>query len=158
MQQCEVVQQGAEPEVYFDEFGQKAWPSGVMTLEARAKQGRRNLQNPQRSSGGAAAVTQAGSSSKTAILTMSNSQLTARFAELCAQVNPQLSRTVIKKWRIVTGFRGFRGDEPRAILFSRRPPVSLYAIVASIHMYTYDGNVWDLSTVQGPVSAARAKP
>jgi hypothetical protein len=37
---------------------------------------------------------------------------------------------------------------------SRRPPISLDAIVARTHMYTYAANVWDLSLVQGPVSVA----
>jgi hypothetical protein len=32
---------------------------------------------------------------------------------------------------------------------SRRPPISLYRIVARTAGYTYDANVWDLSIVQG---------
>jgi hypothetical protein len=35
---------------------------------------------------------------------------------------------------------------------SRRPPISLYTIVARTH--TYDVKVWDLSIVQGPFSVA----
>jgi hypothetical protein len=43
---------------------------------------------------------------------------------------------------------------------SRRPPISLYKIVARTHMYTYAAQVWDSSLVQGPFSVApsRAKP
>jgi hypothetical protein len=37
---------------------------------------------------------------------------------------------------------------------SRSPPISLHAIVARPHMYTYGANVWDLSLVQAPFSAA----
>ena len=33
---------------------------------------------------------------------------------------------------------------------SRRPPISLYKIVARTHMYTYAAQVWDSSLVQGP--------
>jgi hypothetical protein len=36
----------------------------------------------------------------------------------------------------------------------RRPPISLYKIIARNHMYTYAGNVWDSSTVQGPSPVA----
>ena len=37
---------------------------------------------------------------------------------------------------------------------SRRPPISLYGIVARTHMCTYAANVWDVSIVQGPFSVA----
>ena len=37
---------------------------------------------------------------------------------------------------------------------SRRPPISLYTVVARTHMYTYAAKVWDLSIIQGPVSVA----
>ena len=37
---------------------------------------------------------------------------------------------------------------------SRRPPISLYTIVARTRMYTYDAKVWDASIVQGPFSVA----
>ena len=37
---------------------------------------------------------------------------------------------------------------------SRRPPISLYTIVAHTEGYTYDVGVWDLSIVQGPFSVA----
>ena len=37
---------------------------------------------------------------------------------------------------------------------SRRPPISLYTIVARTDGYTYAAKVWDLSLVQGPVSVA----
>jgi hypothetical protein len=40
---------------------------------------------------------------------------------------------------------------------SRRPPISLYTVVARTHMYTYDARVWDLSIVQGPFSVAPCK-
>jgi hypothetical protein len=37
---------------------------------------------------------------------------------------------------------------------SRRPPISLYTIVARTRMYTYDAQVWDFSLVQGPFAVA----
>ena len=40
---------------------------------------------------------------------------------------------------------------------SRRPPISLYTVVARTHMFTYDARVWDLSIIRGPFSVARAK-
>jgi hypothetical protein len=33
---------------------------------------------------------------------------------------------------------------------SRRPPISLYTIVARTRMYTHDAKVWELSIVHGP--------
>jgi hypothetical protein len=41
---------------------------------------------------------------------------------------------------------------------SRRPPISLYMIVARAHMYTYAAKFWDLSIVQGHFLSPRAKP
>ena len=35
---------------------------------------------------------------------------------------------------------------------SRRPPISLYAMVPRTGGYAYDVGVWDLSIVQGPFS------
>jgi hypothetical protein len=37
---------------------------------------------------------------------------------------------------------------------SRRPPISLYRIVARTHLYTYAAKAWDLSLVQGPFPVA----
>jgi hypothetical protein len=37
---------------------------------------------------------------------------------------------------------------------SRRPPISLYTIVARTEGYMYDTKVWDLSIVQGAFSVA----
>jgi hypothetical protein len=34
---------------------------------------------------------------------------------------------------------------------SRRPPISLYTMVARTGGYAYDVGVWDLSVVQGPI-------
>jgi hypothetical protein len=56
----------------------------------------------------------------------------------------------MQKLRIVTS--GFGEIAHDAV--SRRPPISLYTIVARTHMYTYDAKVWDWFIVQGPVSVA----
>jgi hypothetical protein len=61
---------------------------------------------------------------------------------------------LIQRWtRVRIATLGFK--EKRAhVAVSRRPPISLYTIVARTHMYTYDARVWALSLVQGPVSVA----
>ena len=79
---------GQENELYFDEFGQKAWPSGPLTFEKAEAKGRRSSSRTQENErtcakGAAKAAPKANGANH---LTMSNSQLTARFAELCAQV------------------------------------------------------------------------
>jgi hypothetical protein len=51
------------------------------------------------------------------------------------------------------GVRGFGWEIAHAAV-SRRPPISLYTIVARTRMYTYAASVWDLSIVQGPFSVA----
>jgi hypothetical protein len=38
---------------------------------------------------------------------------------------------------------------------SRRPPISLYTIVARTHMYTYDAKVWDLPSFKDPCRTQR---
>ena len=48
------------------------------------------------------------------------------------------------------------GDSSRGL--TRRPPISLYTIVARTHMYTYAANVWDLCIVQVPFSRAVSNP
>jgi hypothetical protein len=58
----------------------------------------------------------------------------------------------MKKLRIVT-LRDF-GREIAHGAVTRRPPISLYTIVARTGGYTYDVGVWDLSIVQGPFSVA----
>ena len=86
--------------------------------------------------------------------------LKARFAvlqlynNLCRLCLPLLVRgpTAMNKWRIVTV--GVFGWEIAHEAVSRRPPMSLSRIVARNHMYTYAGNVWDSSTVQGPSPVA----
>jgi hypothetical protein len=45
------------------------------------------------------------------------------------------------------------GDGSRGRV-SRRPPISRDTSVARTHMYTYDANVWAVSLIQGPFSAA----
>jgi hypothetical protein len=53
------------------------------------------------------------------------------------------------------------GDYRRAVAHgavTRRPPISLYTIVARTHMYTCAANVWDLSIVQGHSLSPRAIP
>jgi hypothetical protein len=54
------------------------------------------------------------------------------------------------KLRIATS--GISGGRSPHEAVSRRPPISLYTIVARTHMYTYDAQVWDLSAAQGPSS------
>jgi hypothetical protein len=81
---------GQENETYFDEFGEKAWPSGPMTFEKAEAKGRRfgrkEKENERRSAIPSKGAAKVKNNRTTANLAMSNSQLTARFAELCAQV------------------------------------------------------------------------
>jgi hypothetical protein len=49
--------------------------------------------------------------------------------------------------------RGFGWEVARAVV-TRRPPISLYAMVARTGGNTYAVGVWDLSTVQGAFSVA----
>jgi hypothetical protein len=52
------------------------------------------------------------------------------------------------------------GWEMRAIhgAVSRRPPISLYTIVARTEGYTYAAKVWDFSLVQGAIFCRRPNP
>jgi hypothetical protein len=62
----------------------------------------------------------------------------------CAVDGATLSPAAMQKLRIVTlGISGGRSHEA----VSRRPPISLYTIIARTHMYTYAARVWDLSIV-----------
>jgi hypothetical protein len=49
--------------------------------------------------------------------------------------------------------RGFGWEIAHAAV-SRRPPISLYTMVARTEGYTYDARVWDLFLVQGPFPVA----
>jgi hypothetical protein len=61
--------------------------------------------------------------------------------------------TAMQKLRIVTlGISG--GRSLTGPLITRRPPISLYAMVPRTEGYAYDVGVWDLSIVQGPFSVA----
>jgi hypothetical protein len=60
-------------------------------------------------------------------------------------------RTAIQKLRIATWDFGW---EIAHAAVSRRPPISLYTVVARSEGYTYAANVWDLSLVQGRFSVA----
>ena len=54
--------------------------------------------------------------------------------------------------------QGFRVGDRSHEAVSRRPPISLYTIIARAHMYTYAAKVWDLFVVQGPFSAPLPNP
>ena len=59
----------------------------------------------------------------------------------------------MQKLRIVTlGISG--GRSLTGPLITRRPPISLYAMVPRTEGYAYDVGVWGLSIVQGPFSVA----
>jgi hypothetical protein len=60
--------------------------------------------------------------------------------------------TAMQKLRI--GRRDFGSEIIAHAAVSRRPPNSLSTIVSRTECYTYAANVWDLSLVQGPFSAA----
>ena len=58
----------------------------------------------------------------------------------------------MEKLRIVTS--GVSGGRWVHAAVSRRPPISLYAIAARSHVFTYGASVWDKTLVQGPFSVA----
>jgi hypothetical protein len=78
----------------------------------------------------------------------------SRRALRCVQVTPlHPARFAYSDGKVANRDLRFRvGDRSRAV--SRRPPISLDAIVHRTGGYTYYVGVWDLSIVQGPFSVA----